>query len=125
MLRDTIEGETMTQRKDTPEKRLWNAVILLAAQDAKAASRASQDELNEWVYSHDFELICEHADQDVANTRQCLLHLLSASPDKSEPKTKPERITAGSAIRTPTFGRSAKRTRKGALPSDKKGKQVG
>lgn len=114
----------MTQRTDTPQKRLWNAVILLAAQDAKAGGALSREELSEWVNSHDFEWVCENADQDVLSTRQGLIDLLTTHSDKTKPKIKPERIALGSGLQAHGFERSATRTRKRGLVGDKSGKKV-
>ena len=45
------------------EKRLWNAVLLLAAQDARSASASLRAETQLWLMSQDFITVCEWAGQ--------------------------------------------------------------
>jgi len=120
-------GGKMTERKDTAEKRLWNAVLLLAAQDAKAGSAVLRQALNEWIDSPDFEWVCENADQDALSTRRGLLQLLTTYADKTKPKPKPkpkpECAARGSNAHAHALGRSARRTRKRGLAGHNNGKK--
>lgn len=74
----------MTQRADIPERRLWNAVLLFAAHDAKGVRGAKEtyrQELSEWIHSQDFEWVCENAGQEPSSIRYSLLRLLSLKDD--------------------------------------------
>lgn len=109
----------MTQQTNTPERRLWNAVLLVAAHDAKSTNLAFREDVSEWVHSPDFEWVCENADQDVASTRQRLLNLLFTSGNSRSQKRKLEGADRCVGTRSNVTRRSTMRTRKEVPPAKK------
>jgi hypothetical protein len=58
------------------EKRLWNAVLLLAAQDARSAKAPLRAETAAWLSTKDFETVCEWAGQSPETIKQAIEKIL-------------------------------------------------
>ena len=58
------------------EKRLWNAVLLVAAQDARSAKASLRAETRAWITTKDFETVCEWAGQSSEGIKQAIERIL-------------------------------------------------
>lgn len=71
------------------EKRLWNAVLLLAAQDARSAKAALRAETHAWLLTRDFAIVCEWAGHSPDGIRQAIERILKQKSATTSDKTKP------------------------------------
>lgn len=83
------------------EKRLWNAVLLLAAQDARSAKAALRAETHAWLLTRDFVTVCEWAGHSPDGIRQAIERILKQKSATTGDKTEPFLQGASAEFRMP------------------------
>ena len=76
---DSLVADLDDPSKPTAERRVWNAVILLAVSDAKSSSTTLRHDVAQWIQTPDFEAVCGYADQDPGQIKRGVQKILAGN----------------------------------------------